>query len=330
MTALLFLLFCISSSSLAISIHSCFKFNKMSDSLKISVVDISDTSISFWFSSELNMSMMSFLKYSTFMSLLETSEILYFEEKNMIDFLERYKNFCDDYELNQNNQFCKLLRYCNKIIDDNIKIMSKYIDFNWQELKKAMKKKYKKRNMNQQLNFQIFLKIFKKKFCIIKNDLKLYCQQYKSILHSLIKCEQLNEYIRCSWFIKNLSSTLSKKVIWKCALDSENSDIMNFKKISDAVVVYCNAVKALQKFSIMIKNFKDLSKLMNEYQIKWSTVIDRVFESLIVAQTYDMIINEMINRFEAMILSLQTIMKKIDSLMQNMIAFISIFNVYIS
>ncbi len=76
------------------------------------------------------MSMMSFLKYSTFMSLLETSEILYFEEKNMIDFLERYKNFCDDYELNQNNQFCKLLRYCNKIIDDNIKIMSKYIDFN--------------------------------------------------------------------------------------------------------------------------------------------------------------------------------------------------------
>jgi len=59
-------------------------------------------------------------------------------------------------------------------------------------------------------------------------------------------------------------------------------------------------------------------------------VIDRVFESLIVAQTYDMIINEMINRFEAMILSLQTIMKKIDSLMQNMIAFISIFNVYIS
>ncbi len=64
------------------------------------------------------------------MSLFETSKVSYFEEKNMIDFLERYENFCDDYELNQINQFHKLSRYCNKIINDNIKIMIKYIDFN--------------------------------------------------------------------------------------------------------------------------------------------------------------------------------------------------------
>jgi len=48
----------------------------------------------------------------------------------------------------------------------------------------------------------------------------------------------------------------------KCALDPEDPSFMNFKKASDAVVAYCDAAKALQKFLIMIKNFEDLSKLM--------------------------------------------------------------------
>jgi hypothetical protein len=104
---------------------------------------------------------------------------------------------------------------------------------------------------------------------------------------------------------------------------------MNFKKVNDVIVIYCDAVKALQKFLIMIKNFKNLSKLMNEYQIKQSTVSDKVFKFLIIAQSYDMTMNEMINRFETMMLFLQTAMKKIDSSMQNMTAFISSFNVYI-
>ncbi len=264
LTALLFLLFCISFSQLSISTHS----DKMTSSLKTSVVNTSATLISSWVSSEINMITMSFMKYLTFMSSLETSKVSYFEEKNMTDFLERYEDFCDDYELNQINQFCKLLRYCNKIIDDNIKIMIEYIDFNWQELKKMMKKKYKKDDTDQQLNSRIFLKIFKNKFHIMKNDLKLYSQQYKSISHSLIKCKQMNEYIRCCWFVKSLSSILSEKIIQKCALDSEDLSFMNFKKVNDAIVIYCNSVKALLKFLIMIKNFNDFSKLVNEYQIK--------------------------------------------------------------
>ncbi len=64
------------------------------------------------------------------MSSLETSRVSYFKEKNMIDFLERYEDFCDDYELNQIDQFRKLSRYCNKIINDSIKIMIEYINFN--------------------------------------------------------------------------------------------------------------------------------------------------------------------------------------------------------
>jgi len=105
---------------------------------------------------------------------------------------------------------------------------------------------------------------------------------------------------------------------------------MNFKKANNMIVIYCNSVKALLKFSIMIKNFNDFSKLVNEYQIKQSTMLDKFFDSLIVAQLSDMIMNEMINKFEAMMLSLQTAMKKIESFMQNMTASVLMLNVYIS
>ncbi len=104
---------------------------------------------------------------------------------------------------------------------------------------------------------------------------------------------------------------------------------MNFKKVNDAIVIYCDSVKALLKFLIMIKNFDDLSKLMNEYQIKQSTMSDKFFDSSIVAQLSNTIMNEMINKFETMMLSLQKAMKKIESFMQNMTASVLMLNVYI-
>jgi len=58
-------------------------------------------------------------------------------------------------------------------------------------------------------------------------------------------------------------------------------------------------------------------------------MLDKVFNFAIVAQTYNITINEIINKFKTIILFLQIITKKIDSSMQNMIAFISIFNIYI-
>ena len=105
---------------------------------------------------------------------------------------------------------------------------------------------------------------------------------------------------------------------------------MNFKKVNDVIVIYCDSVKALLKFSIMIKNFDDLSKLVNEYQIKRLTMSDKFFDSLIVTQLSDTTMNEMINKFETMMLSLQTATKKIEFFMQNMTASVLMLNVYIS
>ena len=68
---------------------------------------------------------------------------------------------------------------------------------------------------------------------------------------------------------------------------------------------------------------------MNKYQIKQSTMSDKFFDSLIVTQLIDTIMNEMINKFEMMMLLLQTVTKKIESFMQNMTASVSMLNIYI-
>jgi len=56
---------------------------------------------------------------------------------------------------------------------------------------------------------------------------------------------------------------------------------------------------------------------------------DKFFDSLIVAQLSDTTMNEMINKFKMIMLSLQTATKKIESFMQNMTASVLMFNVYI-
>jgi len=57
---------------------------------------------------------------------------------------------------------------------------------------------------------------------------------------------------------------------------------------------------------------------------------DKFFDSLIIAQLNNIIMNEMINKFEMMMLSLQTAIKKIKFFMQNMTASVLMLNVYIS
>lgn len=45
----------------------------------------------------------------------------------------------------------------------------------------------------------------------MKDDLKLYFRQYKSISRSLVRRGQLDEYTRCSWSVKGLTPVLSEK-----------------------------------------------------------------------------------------------------------------------
>ena len=60
------------------------------------------------------------------MSSSETSEIFFFKEKNVTDFLERWKDICKNYKLNDIKRLRRLSRYCEKLIKNNIKFMKEF------------------------------------------------------------------------------------------------------------------------------------------------------------------------------------------------------------
>ena len=60
------------------------------------------------------------------MSSSETSEIFFFKEKNVTDFLKRWKNICKNYKLNDIKRLRRLSQYCEKLIKNNIKFMKEF------------------------------------------------------------------------------------------------------------------------------------------------------------------------------------------------------------
>ncbi len=77
---------------------------------------------------------------------------------------------------------------------------------------------------------------------------------------------------------------------------------MDFKRAIDAVVIYCDSAKALQKLSVATKEFEDLSKLVDEYRVKRPTASGKAFEAPVVARSQDTAMNEMVTKFDAMVL----------------------------
>jgi hypothetical protein len=57
------------------------------------------------------------------MSSSETSETSFFNEINVIDFLNRYENLCNDFRLENAKKVRRLSRYCDVLIDQSVKII---------------------------------------------------------------------------------------------------------------------------------------------------------------------------------------------------------------
>jgi hypothetical protein len=57
------------------------------------------------------------------MSSSETFETLFFDEINVIDFLNRYENLCNDFRLENAKKTRRFFRYCDVLIDQSMKII---------------------------------------------------------------------------------------------------------------------------------------------------------------------------------------------------------------
>ena len=128
------------------------------------------------------------------MPLSDQLDALYFDDTNVTEFLERFQKQCQEHYVKISDRFRKLLRYCETLIDNFVKIISAWTLQNWKDLVKFMKKKYKRNDIQQKLNSRYFLKMFKSKPRSNKNDLRSYSRQFRSIVIKLIAKRQLDEY----------------------------------------------------------------------------------------------------------------------------------------
>jgi hypothetical protein len=54
----------------------------------------------------------------------ETSKTSFFDEINVIDFLNRYENLCNDFRLENAKKARRLSKYCDVFIDQLMKIIN--------------------------------------------------------------------------------------------------------------------------------------------------------------------------------------------------------------
>jgi len=72
----------------------------------------------------------------------DTPDTPYFEGVNISEFIERFENICDNYQIRDKNKIKRVPRYYTQVIGQFIKEIKRYQDEDWNKLKKELKKEY--------------------------------------------------------------------------------------------------------------------------------------------------------------------------------------------
>ena len=88
-------------------------------------------------------------RYMILMSASDSHDALYFKRKNITKFLKRFDEQCQKRCVNNIDKFRKLPRYCEKLINNFVKIIFVWVNQNWKKLIQMMKKKYELKNSKQ-------------------------------------------------------------------------------------------------------------------------------------------------------------------------------------
>ena len=149
-----------------------------------------------------------------------------------------------------------------------MKIFSSYVNCNWKIFEKKIWKEYKDQDIEQMINPRFFLKKFKNE--IRKNNqMRTYSRQFRSISIKLIKWNQLNIYIQCSWYLQRFSNSYRIKLIHKHNFNSFDSNIILFEFVYETVIAMIDINNALRELNVLNskENKNSFNNLMNLIKI---------------------------------------------------------------
>ena len=233
------------------------------------------------------------------MSFSEINEVSYFQEQNVSDFLDRFDFMCENYELFEIDRIKRLSWYCEKIIDEYLRMLIEFNDEFWQKIKKVLRKKYEKQDVNQQMNTKKFFEALIRKFRIERN-LKVYCRQFYAIFTRLYKRKRLNEHTRVRWFFQRLSKKTIIKIMKKHNYDDIDDEMLNFEIMHKTTIKMSDVAKVLEKLTVITSSenrFKHLIEnsqffvfsFINKIDIFISTIIKSIVETENVDQLIQML-----------------------------------------
>ncbi len=277
---------------------------------------------------------------STTISLLQTLQMLFrwliimlafeifetflFDEYNITEFHDRYANLCQNYDLEKEKKIRRLLRYCDFINEQYVRVVVNANVFDWKELCKTLCKDYKNKNLNQQLHSLKYLEILKNKMRTFLKEISQYCRQYTIISEKLIKTEKLQRTLRNAWFLQKLFEKFNEKLAIRCSLNENDENKMRFENLVK------QALQLIRSRTAIIKTRKI------EYKTERTTTLMKKMKSIMkksVSEYFINLLKTMKFRFERSISNadvkfddLTKIMRKMTMNVNNLINCVSLSN----
>ncbi len=214
------------------------------------------------------------------MPLLDISDILYFEEVNISEFIERFEDMCDDYQVRDKNKIKRVPRYYTQVISQFVKEIKKYQDEDWSKLKKELKKEYRADDITQQINIRQFLEILMNKLRGVKNAVN-YCRQYVIIFRKLKIVGRFDKYIQYQLFVRDLSDETRKEMFLYYYINFDGETALQFKKILEMAINITVSERRMQEFIKKGENDK-INELINKYDKKLFIVKEKKYTVFVV------------------------------------------------
>ena len=175
-----------------------------------------------------------------------TPGALFFDRKNITDFLDLYSQLCADYYLLESEKIYRLPWYCEFFTGNYIKILIKGAD--WAAVRSILRKEYKDNDLDQLMNSREFLEALKKKSRSDKDDILYYCRLFASISKGLVLRRRLDPYTQCQWFLQGLPETILTELFYRYDIDLEDEDDIDFDDLLEKALVLIRCKKWLADF----------------------------------------------------------------------------------
>ncbi len=264
------------------------------------------------------------LRWLIIMSTSKTSKASFFDEYNVIEFLDRYVDLCQNYDLEEEEKIRRLLRYCDLINEQYVRVVVNANVFDWKKFCKILCRDYKNKNLNQQLHSLKYLEVFKNKMRTFLKEISQYCRQYTIISEKLIKTKKLQRTLRNAWFLQRLLEKFSEKLAIRCSLNENDENKMRFENLIE------QALQLIKFRSAIIKTRKI------EYKTKRTTTLMKEMKSIMkknVSEHFINLLKTMKSRVEESILNvdvrlddLTKVMRKMTINVDNLINCVSLSN----